>query len=144
MLYSLFQVIAFFKIKSWMMNNILLWFIMFSFRFFTFCWINPFCPFDSWTGVRVCLSVPACPAQRVMPSTGGRVGGRWCALWEGGSSARSSSMSGASSGVCADSLPDAFPESSERESSPSAASTRCLLPNGSTTGRWCAGPNATR
>lgn len=98
----------------------------------------------SWAGVRHHTSGAVFLVHHVMTSSGGAVGAQWCVPSGGGSSGLSSSMSCGSSGACGVLQPAGSLASSRRVSSLWAGSTRFLLHNGSTTGRWCVGPSATR
>lgn len=98
----------------------------------------------SWVGVRHRTSRVVFLVHHVMPSSGGAVGARWYVPFGGGSSGLNSSMSWGSSGACGALQPASSLASSRRGSSLWGDSTRCLLHSGSTTGRWCVGPSATR
>lgn len=100
--------------------------------------------FFSWAGVRHHTSGAVFLVHHVMTSSGGAVGAQWCVHSGGGSSGLNSSMSCGSSGACGVLQPAGSLASSRRGSSLWAGSTRCSLHNGSTTGRWCVGPSATR
>lgn len=103
-----------------------------------------FFPLDSLIGASLCISVPAYPLHHVMPSSGGRAVSQWCPPYADGNFVHRSSTSGGSSAACVALPQGASLESSESESSPWAASTRCLPLSGSISVRWCAGQSATR
>lgn len=104
----------------------------------------PLHPFLSWVGVIHRTSRVVFLVHHVMPSSGGAVGAQWYVPFGGGSSGLNSSMSWGSSGACGALQPASSLASSRRGSSLWGDSTRCLLHSGSTTGRWCVGPSATR
>lgn len=110
---------------------------------FLFDLFSPFLP-SSWAGARHHTSGVVFPVHHVMPSSGGAVGTLWYVPFGGGSSGLNSSTSWGSRGACVASQPVDCPASSRRGSSPWTNSTRCSPPSGSTTGRWCVGPNVTR
>lgn len=99
---------------------------------------------NSWAGVKHHTSGAVFLVHHAMPSSGGAVGAQWYVPSGGGSSDLNSSMScGSSVAFGALQLVGSL-ASSRRGSSHWGDSTRCLLHSGSTTGRWCVGPSATR
>lgn len=98
----------------------------------------------SWAGVRRHTSGAVFPVHRDMPSSAGATGAPLFVRSGAGSSDLSSSTSCGSSGACVALQRAGSPRSSRRGSFLWDDSTRCSRLSGSTIGRWCVGPSATR